>query len=379
MKTSGYAGIAFMLVGLLVIVVGGWFGLRPLTVALMEQQQIERYVQTVAQVLDVSVQSNHKGIRTLRLSYDYAFSGQSYTGSRVHVLPLLTDDEIDAWHHRLLNAGMDGHQLSVWIDPEHPERAVLDPGLDWHAAGWMLPMAVVLPAAGVGLMCLGLWVYRRDWRQAAARPGAASTTEFRDDTRPFLVWFGLLTGFYLVVMGVVTFKEWSSRGTVPAAGLQLDLFALLIVSLVGIAGFRVRQAARQRGVLLEFPPQGLNIGQAATICMHRPSSLVHSAQGRAFELRLKLSHVRPGSSRHKQRVSTPIWQSRLHADTLSSIYGGARLKAALAWPEMSESSGLRAVDLDVRWTLELSEVGRPARLQVFELDVNPPIHHAHPK
>jgi hypothetical protein len=113
MKTSGYAGIAFMLVGLLVIVVGGWFGLRPLTVALMEQQQIERYVQTVAQVLDVSVQSNHKGIRTLRLSYDYAFSGQSYTGSRVHVLPLLTDDEIDAWHHRLLNAGMDGHQRVV--------------------------------------------------------------------------------------------------------------------------------------------------------------------------------------------------------------------------------------------------------------------------
>jgi len=91
--------------------------------------------------------------------YRYEWAGRAYESTRIGLPGSAGSDNIDDWHHawdsRLRAARDGGPPVTAWVDPQHPERAVLDPHLRWRKLLFMLPFALLFPLMAAGALYAG--------------------------------------------------------------------------------------------------------------------------------------------------------------------------------------------------------------------------------
>lgn len=91
--------------------------------------------------------------------YGYTYRGRRWTGSRV--TPGSGGDNIGDYQQdtgrRLAAARSRGESVEVWVDPQHPQRSIIDRDIRWGMIGFESIFVVVFGGAGLGLL---IWSWR---------------------------------------------------------------------------------------------------------------------------------------------------------------------------------------------------------------------------
>ncbi|WP_163591277.1 DUF3592 domain-containing protein, partial [Klebsiella pneumoniae] len=81
----------------------------------------------------------------LEARYRYEWMGRSYESTQVRLPGGMGHDNFDPWQRdwelRLNRARDSEERLVAWVDPDHPESAVLDRSLRWRQLLFMLPFS----------------------------------------------------------------------------------------------------------------------------------------------------------------------------------------------------------------------------------------------
>jgi len=116
------------------------FGVVPIVIALRMAWSARGWVATPIDVIAAGLSHSEAGdsgsqLREARARYRYQFGRFTYTSTRIGV-HLQAADDLGSWQRRWaeeLAAAKDGSgpPLTAWVDPAHPEDAVLDPSPRW--------------------------------------------------------------------------------------------------------------------------------------------------------------------------------------------------------------------------------------------------------
>jgi hypothetical protein len=139
------------------------FGAGGLVVGVMPLNQIlslalgSRHWEPVqATLLDVKLETGRKGTAAVHARYRYEFRGKSYESARVGT-GVQSSDDIGTWQrdwYRRLDAARDAERaVTAWVDPQRPDRALLDRAVRWGMVAFHIPFALLFTAIGVA----GLW------------------------------------------------------------------------------------------------------------------------------------------------------------------------------------------------------------------------------
>lgn len=165
-----------------------WFGMSNCVPAMAEMvgqwYQARSYVAVPAFVrsTELKINSGETDTESVQASFAYRYQNRDYVSHQVSSSTL--SDNFDSYHRtvhkRLRLAQAAGEQLTIWVDPAHPEQALYDRAFRWTPALFMLPFAVLFPAIGLGAWW---WIWFEWWgkRDAGRTPGSR---ELRPQSRP---------------------------------------------------------------------------------------------------------------------------------------------------------------------------------------------------
>ena len=86
------------------------------------------------------VVTGYKGKKSLSVTYEYAFAGRQYTGTRVG---FVSGGSVEARQEKFAV----GKSVACFVNPDNPEQAILSRQMSW--ANWVLPFFFL--GLGVGL------------------------------------------------------------------------------------------------------------------------------------------------------------------------------------------------------------------------------------
>ncbi len=233
--------IPFTAVGIGMLVVTWW--------TLWDWQRMQCWEEVPCQILSAKLES-HRGDDSTTYKvvaeYRYRYAGRDYTGTRVS--PHSGADNIGSFHQRAYKQ-LDRHRTSgkpfpCYVDPEHPEEAILYRRPRWEMMLFYTGFLYAFGGAGLGTMLGGLL-----WRRSRSKRAATPPDEpwlARDDWARGLVSSSNRKTFLVVAMGavfanlpylpaaMVAYDAWitgSSRWALltmifPAIGLALAWWAL---------------------------------------------------------------------------------------------------------------------------------------------------------
>ncbi|HET6900317.1 MAG TPA: DUF3592 domain-containing protein [Vicinamibacteria bacterium] len=123
---------------LIVMAVVLLLGLVPILLAVHTAWSARRWVETPVELLDVNLQTLNPGefppATDVRATYRYRMGDAFYVGRRIGVHLPITDNSGEwqrEWVERLRHRGSETPPLTAWVNPEHPDEAVLDRSLRW--------------------------------------------------------------------------------------------------------------------------------------------------------------------------------------------------------------------------------------------------------
>jgi Protein of unknown function (DUF3592) len=151
------------------------FGIVPIVLAVRMAWSARHWVATPIEVIETSSRRSYAGdddrpVDQARGLYRYRFGGLTYTGTRVGV-HLQAADDLGGWQRRWAEALAGAHDgsgpaLNAWVDPAHPENAVLDPSLRWS----LLLFHACFAAVPAWPMFLAARALVARWRLRSAQP-----------------------------------------------------------------------------------------------------------------------------------------------------------------------------------------------------------------
>ncbi|MEQ8846995.1 DUF3592 domain-containing protein [Botrimarina sp.] len=311
--------------------------------------------------------------------YRYEVDGQTYTGDRVSLASAFESDSFARrLHERLESAKAAGKTVTVWVDPESPERALIDRDLRWRVVVFHLPFVICFGLFGFGL--LGGLVYvrrkeRRDARRLARQPGEPwrmradwETGVIRSSDASAIAapaifatfWNGLTVPMAVVASQDDTLEWWAKA--------FLGLFVLIGAVMAGFALYRVARYLRHGASVLRLAnTPGVVGGELAGVVL-APAGL---RQGAEFRVKLAcLQTRRERDSDGETRVLVPVWEDeRLVERTLHDPSGKAGVPLRFTIPSDALPSAPDA-DLPVVWRLSVAaQADGPDYLAEFDVPV----------
>lgn len=159
-------GLPFLLAGL--VVTGLYFS------GFMTWWDARSWVEVPCQIDSAELKESHGSDSTsysLEASYHYEFQEQSYLSDRVSFGKGADNvgDFHQRTHRKLANHRDSGRAFRCFVDPEHPENAVLYRGLRWEMQGFLAIFALTFPAVGAVLVAGGILSGRAEKRAAALK------------------------------------------------------------------------------------------------------------------------------------------------------------------------------------------------------------------
>ena len=111
------------------------------------------------------------GERWLDLQYRYEIDGRSYTGGTLDLMPGSMGDDV-VWEEQLLARHPPGSTAECWVDPDDPQRSVLDREHGSHVSGRLLLMAFPFGFIGAGFAYALVGGFLRGIRERRPAPRA---------------------------------------------------------------------------------------------------------------------------------------------------------------------------------------------------------------
>jgi len=146
-KFNGRPVVTILAMGVMML-----FGLVPILLAVQTAWAARRWVEIPVEVIDVGLRQSTSGeqatpVAEVRGAYRYRVGAVVYVGHRIGVHPSAADN-LGGWHREWMERlahGSASAPLTAWVDPQHPEDAVLDRSLRWgvilfHAVFVVVPM-----------------------------------------------------------------------------------------------------------------------------------------------------------------------------------------------------------------------------------------------
>jgi hypothetical protein len=127
------------------------FGVVPIVLAVRMAIAARGWVETPIEVLESGLHRYDAGddeatVGQAHVTYRYRFGGSSYIAHRIGV-HLQAADNMGGWQQRwverLRDPEADAANLTAWVDPRHPENALLDRSLRWSLLLFHACFAVV--------------------------------------------------------------------------------------------------------------------------------------------------------------------------------------------------------------------------------------------
>ncbi len=249
--------------------IGGWFGIKTLALQIWQVVETRNWQPVSATVLAADLVTQKKTSR-VTARYRYRVNGRDYEGTRIGS----TDgsDNIGRWHHDqyqlLARAKRNSSAIQVWVDPDHPERTLVDRNIRWAMVAFSIPFAILFPLISLG----ACWVIYRTLR--------VPTTGGSDGFKAYRNAYGIQSNASTKMRGAwawalawnllwfpIMFVLFSSIKEFPSPALLFLIFPFLGLLLVWDAVKKTMRWQQHGDVTLTLsPPQpslGNNINVAA--------------------------------------------------------------------------------------------------------------------
>ncbi len=342
--------------------VGVWM-LWSISSTLYEAQQMRSWVPVEARVLSAGYTTSSGDSDTWEAyaEYTYSYGGAYYTASRVNISS--GGDNIGDYQrdtgNRLSGAKSRGETVTVYVDPDNPQKAVVDRDVRWGLMGFKSIFLFVFGGVGLGLL---IAVWRAPKEKDRTLPQYQSSPWLLNDkwqtptirsSSKMAMWVAWgFAAFWNLISSVTPFLAY--REVVEKQN-YIALVALLFPLIgVGLIAWAVRRTMEWRRfgpapVTLDPFPGSIGGHVGGTIDLNLP----YDATNR-FELTLtNIHHYVSGSGKNRSRKEKALWQDVQigHAEHGSK---GTRLTFRFDVPE-----GLDETDADAEgdsydaWRLNL--------------------------
>jgi len=318
-------------------------------------------------------------------AYEYFWRGERHTGTRVDLHP--GADNLGDYHQRLyrrLNRALQaGEPVTAWVDPDRPDRAVLNREMRWGRLGFGMMFPLVFGGVGVFLVRAlrrgaredkrlqadrerwpeQPWMWVEAWRtpRLVSRPSATMWVAIG-----FAVFWNLVSApAAFLVPGEVADGNW------PA------LIALLFPAVgIGLIVWAVREVIRRRRYgesALRLDSLPVPLGGWLRADFEVPARLTD----RELDVELACIHrYRTGSGRNRQTREVVLWEDRQTVTARSgSAPGSTAARIEIPLPVDQPVARPRPADDTIVWRLTVGAeepgVDFKARfdLPVFETEV----------
>ncbi len=296
-------------------------------------------------------------------TYRYFYNGSHYTGTRVSLGEGADNigDYQTEMGRRLERAKRNGEPITVYVDPEQPSSAIIDPNLRWGFVAFKLAFGLVFGGIGFGLLYASLrasrepdmtepqfvespWLANERWQTAQILSG--SKTAMYGAWAFAGIWNLVSAPLPFILYGEITQKE----NYVALIGLLFPLIG------IGLLAWAIRQTAEWRRfgpapVTLDPFPGSIGGHVGGTIDINLPFD-----SNNRFQLTLSNLHsYYSGSGKNRSRKERAKWQDKLvaHAEP-----GGAGTRIAFRFdvPENLHPSDIEEDDSYHLWRLNLKAV-----------------------
>ena len=294
-------------------------------------------------------------------TYRYAVDGVSYTGTRVGIADgadSIGDYQIDTGN-RLSRAWQAGDTVTVFVNPDNPNEAIIDRGLRWGLVGFKSIFLFAFGGVGLGLMIFAVrskkpadaddpafrdtpWLANDDWQTATIRSSSKASMYVMWGFAG--VWCLISAPLPFVVYGEVVDKE-------NYAALFGLLFPLIGIGLVSWAIRQTREWTRFGPTPVTLDPFPGSIGGhvGGTIDIATPYDAATTFQLTLTAVKSYIS----GSGKNRSRREKANWQDTVVAHTESSL-SGTRVIFRFDVPEgLPESDAVQAKERYHLWRLNL--------------------------
>ena len=277
--------------------------------------------------------------------YTYQYHGQTFSGSRVAIsggADNIGDYQTDLGN-RLSQAMSRGETVTVYVNPENPTEAIVDPAIRWGMIGFKSIFFFVFGGVGLGLIIFVFrspkekdlsapefrekpWLANDSWQNASIKSSSKMTMYV---AWGFAAFWNLISSF----LPFVIYEEVTEKGNMPALiGL---LFPLVGIGLLIWAMRRTLEWRRFGSAPVELDPFPGSIGGhvGGTIDINLPFDS-------SAKFSLTLSNLRSyvsGSGKNRSRKESAKWQD-VQVAHMTSGPKGSRLSFRFDVPEDLEES-----------------------------------------
>jgi len=191
----------FILFGLPFFAVG-LFMLYSIITTFYQAQSATKWAVVPAQILDARLDSSYSDGSTsyeAKATYQYQYQGRFYTNSKVGLGAMFGDggsDNIGSYQedmgHKLQRMYNNNQPIDVFVNPNNPSEAVIDPQIRWAMVGFKLVFVIIFGGVGFGIIIYGVksacpadakdpkyqlqpWLADKNWQTSVIRSDAKMT------------------------------------------------------------------------------------------------------------------------------------------------------------------------------------------------------------
>ena len=288
------------------------------------------------------------------IAYKYRVGERDYTGDKLGPGPLSGGEVDEALDARLSTAQSEQKPITVFVDPENPQRSMVDPEIPWQLVLFMTPFAFAFGGVGLGALVVAvkLLLPGASEAEAKAKPQVAGSGA------GFLWIFAFFWNSLAFPIALIAIPEMIQSGE------WLGLL-ILIFPLVGVLILWGAIATTWSGIKLgraEFHLQDAEPRLGSVVTGYLAGKRV--MPGDTFRVRLScVTGIESGSPLEH-------WHQDKTLRT-SQTPGGARLSFSFDTPErLPPAAGER--DENTKWRAEFFPQGESKAAYTFYFDMLPP-------
>jgi hypothetical protein len=266
---SKIATILFALLFALGFGAGGLLGASNLTKHLWGAIGARNWQPASAIVTEASLERSGKGSARVKARYTYEIGNKRYESARVGLVD--GADNIGDWQQtqfaRLAGAKQSGLPIQIWLDPERPERAIVDRDIRWKLVLFMIPFAVLFPLISLGAW----WVIYRAVRAPADEFSATrailrnNAREIASDSRANLKALWLFAVVWSLIAFPIGFLFISNHSIASPIALFVAIFPLIGVALLWSAIKQTLKLRHHGDVTITLQPAEPSIGRTIAV------------------------------------------------------------------------------------------------------------------
>jgi hypothetical protein len=352
MRSNAFGRLGALLFGLVFVGAGiamGYFLALP---DIREWSAASDYEAVPAKLLSVELQ-RHRGKSTtynVRASYRYTFRGRQYVGNRVAISDAADNigDYQRNLYRRLRASQQRGRDVTAWVDPSDPQRALLDREMRWglFALKSLFAALFVLIGGAVTIFALRAPASATVAQTMAPQPSGRIVA----NTRASMWFWWVFAVLWMAISspGLFFLPKELAKGNWPA--LLIVLFPAVGIWLLIMAARSTLQWRRFGALALTLAPYPGAIGDAIRGTVDLPERF-RGAQ----EFRVMITCVRrhtSGSGRNRSTWDTALWQDETRAQATASGRG-TQLAFGFPVPANLPPSGAPSNDY-VFWAIDIA-------------------------